>query len=159
MPRPGTTPTSASRATRAASSSLTPASRFTTRDTVFDGTAKPRPIEPPVGADPDAAPGTSPIKLVAKLPGVNFQSADAFGAYEWSTRISIRGFNQNQLGFTLDGIPLGDMTYGNHNGLHISRAVSSENVESVVVSQGAGSLTTQSTNALGGTIETEEVDA
>ena len=49
----------------------------------------------------DAA-GTSPLKAIDKLPGVTFQSADAFGAYEWSARISIRGFNQNQLGFTLD---------------------------------------------------------
>ncbi|HQR91309.1 MAG TPA: Plug domain-containing protein, partial [Caulobacter sp.] len=54
------------------------------------------------------AAGTSPLKAIDKLPGVTFQSADAFGAYEWSARISIRGFNQNQLGFTLDGVPLGD---------------------------------------------------
>src|SRR5471032_3030717 len=100
-----------------------------------------------------AAPGTSPIKMVEKLPGVNFQSADAFGAYEWSTRISIRGFNQNQLGFTLDDIPLGDMSYGNNNGLHISRAVSSENIGRVAVSQGAGALGTASTSNLGGTVQ------
>ncbi|MEY4159391.1 MAG: hypothetical protein RLZZ136_12 [Pseudomonadota bacterium] len=99
------------------------------------------------------APGTSPLKAIEKLPSVNFQSADPFGAYEWSTRVTIRGFNQNQLGFTLDGIPLGDMSYGNYNGLHISRAVSSDNIGSVRVSQGAGSLGTQSTNNLGGTLE------
>jgi iron complex outermembrane receptor protein len=98
-------------------------------------------------------PGTSPLKAVEKLPGVNFQSADPYGAYEWSTRISIRGFNQNQLGFTLDGVPLGDMSYGNHNGLHASRAVSSENVGRIVVSQGAGALDTASTSNLGGTLE------
>ena len=51
------------------------------------------------------AAGTSPLKAIEKLPGVSFQSADPFGAYEWSARISIRGFNQNQLGFTLDGVP------------------------------------------------------
>jgi iron complex outermembrane receptor protein len=84
---------------------------------------------------------------------VNFQSADPFGAYEWSTRFSIRGFNQNQLGFTLDGIPLGDMTYGNNNGLHISRAISSENIGSVSVSQGAGALGTASSSNLGGTVQ------
>nr|WP_122973055.1 TonB-dependent receptor [Sphingomonas melonis] len=98
-------------------------------------------------------PGTSPLKAIAKLPGVNFQSADAFGAYEWSTRISLRGFNQNQLGFTLDGVPLGDMSYGNVNGLHISRAVISENLASTTVAQGAGALSTASTSNLGGTIE------
>ena len=97
-------------------------------------------------------PGTTPLKAIAKLPGVNFQSADAFGAYEWSSRISIRGFNQNQLGFTLDGVPLGDMSYGNSNGLHISRALISENTGSVSVAQGAGALGTASTSNLGGTI-------
>ncbi|TCM20774.1 iron complex outermembrane receptor protein [Novosphingobium sp. PhB165] len=97
-------------------------------------------------------PGTSPLKAIAKLPGVNFQSADAFGSYEWSARISLRGFNQNQLGFTLDGVPLGDMSYGNYNGLHISRAIISENLGNVTVSQGAGALGTASTSNLGGTL-------
>ncbi|MBW8816367.1 MAG: TonB-dependent receptor [Caulobacterales bacterium] len=99
------------------------------------------------------APGSSPIKMVEKLPGVNFQSADAFGAYEWSTRISIRGFNQNQLGFTLDGVPLGDMSYGNFNGLHISRAIASEDLSRVDLAQGSGSLETASTSNLGGTLK------
>jgi iron complex outermembrane recepter protein len=98
-------------------------------------------------------PGTSPLKAIEKLPGVNFQAADPFGAYEWSQRVSIRGFNQNQIGFTLDGIPLGDGSYGNTNGLHVSRAISSENIGQTQVSQGAGSLGTQATNNLGGTIE------
>jgi len=101
----------------------------------------------------EALPGTSPLKVLDKLPGVNFQSADPFGAYEWSTRFSVRGFNQNQLGFTLDGVPLGDMSYGNNNGLHISRAISSENIGSVTVSQGAGALATASTSNLGGTVQ------
>lgn len=103
-------------------------------------------------------PGTNPLKAIEKLPSVNFQSADPFGNYEWSQRVSIRSFNQNQLGFTFDGIPLGDMSYGNHNGLHITRAISSENIGSVRVSQGAGSLGTQSTGNLGGTVETFSMD-
>lgn len=104
------------------------------------------------------ASGTSPLKAIEKLPSVNFQSADAFGNYEWSTRVTIRGFNQNQLGFTLDGIPLGDMSYGNSNGLHISRAISPENIGVTRVSQGSGSITTQSTNNLGGTLEFFSID-
>ncbi|MFM7028195.1 MAG: TonB-dependent receptor [Chakrabartia sp.] len=104
------------------------------------------------------AAGTSPLKAIEKLPSVNFQSADPFGNYEWSTRVTIRGFNQNQLGFTLDGIPLGDMTYGNNNGLHVSRAISSENIGVTRVSQGAGSIGTQSTNNLGGTLEFLSID-
>jgi iron complex outermembrane recepter protein len=98
-------------------------------------------------------PGTSPLKAIENLPGVNFQSADPYGAYEWSTRITVRGFNQNRLGFTLDGVPLGDMTYGNHNGLHVSRAIPSELVERVTLSQGTGSLDTASTSNLGGAVE------
>lgn len=102
----------------------------------------------------DALPaGTSPLKAIEKMPGVNFQSADAYGAYEWSTRISIRGFNQNQLGFTLDGVPLGDMSYANHNGLHISRAIPSEAVGRVELSQGAGAIDIASTSNLGGAVE------
>ena len=103
-------------------------------------------------------PGTSPLKAIEKLPSVNIQSADAFGNYEWSTRVTIRSFNQNQLGFNFDGIPLGDMTYGNHNGLHVSRVISPENIGSVRVTQGAGALGTQSTNNLGGTVETFSMD-
>ena len=100
-----------------------------------------------------AAPGSSPIKMVEKLPGVNFQAADAFGAYEWSTRISIRAFNQNQLGFTLDGVPLGDMSYGNHNGLHISRAIATEDLAGVELAQGSGALSVASTSNLGGALK------
>jgi len=98
------------------------------------------------------AAGTSALKAIDKLPGVTFQSADAFGAYEWSTSLSIRGFNQGQLGFTLDGVPLGDMSYGNHNGLHISRAITTENLGKVELAQGAGALGTASTSNLGGTL-------
>lgn len=98
-------------------------------------------------------PGASPLKLVEKLPNVNFQAADPFGSYEWSARITIRSFNQSQLGFTLDDVPLGDMTYGNHNGLHISRAIASENVGAVELAQGAGALDTASASNLGGTLK------
>ncbi|MFM5915758.1 MAG: TonB-dependent receptor [Chakrabartia godavariana] len=104
------------------------------------------------------APGTSPLKAIEKLPSVNFQSADPFGNYEWSTRVTIRGFNQNQLGFNLDGIPLGDMTYGNNNGLHISRAIAPENIAITRVAQGSGSIGAQSTNNLGGTLEFFSLD-
>jgi iron complex outermembrane receptor protein len=101
----------------------------------------------------ELVPGTSPLKAIEKLPSVNFTGADPFGAYEWAERVSIRGFNQNQLGFTLDGIPLGDASYGNVNGLHISRAIISENISLTRVSQGSGSIGTQATNNLGGTLE------
>ncbi len=101
----------------------------------------------------DAAPGTSPISILARLPSVSVTSADPYGAYEWALRISVRGFNQNQLGFTLDDVPLGDMSYGNLNGLHISRAIINENLGNVTLSQGTASLETASTSNLGGAIQ------
>lgn len=106
----------------------------------------------------EEAPGTSPIKSVAQLPSVNFQAADPYGSYEWAVRISVRGFNQNQLGFTLDDIPLGDMSYGNWNGLHISRAITDENIGRIVMSQGTGALETASTSNLGGTLQFYSAD-
>jgi iron complex outermembrane recepter protein len=99
------------------------------------------------------AAGTTALKALEKLPSVNFQSADAFGAYEWSQRITVRGFDQSRLGFTLDGVPLGNQNYGNVNGLHTNRAISPENVGTIRLTQGAGSVGTQATNNLGGTIE------
>ena len=98
-------------------------------------------------------PGSSPLKAVARLPGVALQSSDPFGSYELGTRLAVRGFNQSQMGYTLDGVPLGDMFYNNHNGLHISRAIAAENIARVDVSQGAGGLGIASTSNLGGNLE------
>ncbi|MDZ4762286.1 MAG: TonB-dependent receptor [Alphaproteobacteria bacterium] len=99
------------------------------------------------------AAGTSAIKLIESLPGVNYTAADPFGAYEWAVNINIRGFQKDQLGYTLDGVPLGDMSYGNFNGLHISRAIISENIDRVELAQGAASVSTASTSNLGGSLE------
>ena len=100
-----------------------------------------------------AAPGTSPIAALARLPSVEVTKSDPYGAYEWALRINVRGFNQNQLGFTLDDVPLGDMSYGNLNGLHISRALIDEDMGHIVVSQGTGSLAVASNSNLGATVQ------
>ena len=73
-------------------------------------------------------PGTSGQKILDRLPGVSVQSNDAFGANEESQTISLRGFDKSRLGYTLDGIPLGDNSYGNYNGLSIARAIIAENL-------------------------------
>ena len=105
-----------------------------------------------------AAPGTNPIKVLAQLPGVDFQSADPFGAYEWSARVYVRGFAQSQLGFTLDDIPLGDQSFNNYNGLSITRAIISDNVARANVSQGAGSVAIASSSNLGGALQFYSAD-
>jgi len=125
------------------------------RVTVTQGRGQIRSVQGLTKADFEniAATGQSPLATVSRLPGVNFQSADPLGNYEWSTRFTVRAFSQNQLGFTLDGVPLGDMSYGNLNGLHISRAISAENVARADLSQGTGSLDTPSSSNLGGTLQ------
>src|SRR5262249_3529420 len=103
-------------------------------------------------------PGISPLKAIDTLPGVVFETADPWGNNEQNESLLVHGFTQQQLGFTMDGVPLGDQQYGNYNGLSPSRAVTSENVDHVTLSSGAGSLGVASTSNLGGAIETFSSD-
>ncbi|MBB2196393.1 TonB-dependent receptor [Gluconacetobacter sp. 1c LMG 22058] len=103
-------------------------------------------------------PGTSPFKALSKLPGVMFTSSDPLGSYEWSQQIVIRGFDQSRLGFTMDGVPLGNLAYANDNGLSIGRALQTENNGRATLSQGAGSLDVAASNNLGGALEFTSID-
>lgn len=103
-------------------------------------------------------PGVNPLKAIAALPGVSFQTADPWGNNEQNLSLFVHGFNGQQLGYTMDGVPLGDQQYGNYNGLAPQRAVTSENVSRVVLATGAGDLGTASTSNLGGAIETYSRD-
>jgi hypothetical protein len=99
-------------------------------------------------------PGINPLKAIQTLPGVDFETADPWGNNEQNETLYVHGFSLQQLGFTFDGVPLGDQQYGNYNGLSPSRAVTSENVSKVLLESGAGDLATASTSNLGGTIAT-----
>lgn len=99
-------------------------------------------------------PGASPLKAIQFLPGVIYRTADPWGNNEQNLSLFVHGFSTQQLGYTMDGVPLGDQQYGNYNGLSVSRAVTSENVSRVTLSSGAGSLGVPSTSNLGGAIET-----
>ena len=141
-------------ATPADASAPTPAEGSDNGDIVVLGFGKSRQVQSITAKDMEViVPGASPLKAIEKLPGVNFQSSDAFGNYEWAVQISLRGFDQSRLGFTLDGIPLGTMSYATVDNIAISRALISENLGSAEVAQGAGALGTASTSNLGGTIE------
>ncbi|MGX0954843.1 iron complex outermembrane receptor protein [Pseudomonas viridiflava] len=96
--------------------------------------------------------GSNPMKVLQRLPGVNFQSSDPLGRELGSQRISLRGFDMHHLGYTLDGVTLGDMSFGNSNGLTINRAIIPENIASTEVAQGTGALGTASNSDLGGTL-------
>jgi iron complex outermembrane receptor protein len=103
-------------------------------------------------------PGISPLKAIQTLPGVTYLTADPWGNNEQNISLFIHGFNQQQLGYTLDGVPLGDQQYGNYNGLAPQRAIISENVGRITLASGAGDLGTPSTSNLGGTIDTFSSD-
>lgn len=79
-------------------------------------------------------PGASPLKALNRLPGVMFNSTDAMGLDIWSLQLYMRGFDQTQIGMSLDGMPLGEMVYRNYNGLSIGQAISSQNIAQVVAS-------------------------
>ncbi|WP_294232866.1 TonB-dependent receptor [uncultured Sphingomonas sp.] len=103
-------------------------------------------------------PGVNPVKAIQTLPGVQFETADPWGNNEQNIALFVHGFNQNQLGFTLDGVPLGDQSYGNFNSLSPQRAVISENVARVRLTAGAADLATASASNLGGGLETYTSD-
>ena len=98
-------------------------------------------------------PGISPLKAIESLPGVMYITADPWGNNEQNAQMYVHGFSALQLGYTLDGIPLGDQNYGNYNGLSPSRALISENTARTVVATGAGDLGVASGSNLGGAVE------
>ncbi|MGE4429627.1 MAG: TonB-dependent receptor [Sphingobium sp.] len=97
-------------------------------------------------------PGTSVQKALNFLPGVSAQSIDALGVNEQSLTLQVRGFSTTYLGYTLDGIPLGDGAYNNYNGLTISRALISENLGRADLATGIAGLSIASTSNLGGAL-------
>ncbi|NHO32789.1 TonB-dependent receptor [Acetobacter sp. LMG 1636] len=97
-------------------------------------------------------PGTNPLKVLAQTPGVMFQSDDPQGLDTYSVQLYMHGFVQNEIGMTLDDIPLGEPTFRNYNGLNPLQAISAENVERLDVTQSTGAESTASTNNLGGSI-------
>lgn len=97
-------------------------------------------------------PGASVQKALNIMPGVNAQSVDSLGANEQSLSLSVRGFNTTRLGYTLDGMPLGDGAYNNYNGLTIGRALIAENLKRADLSMGIGNLGIASTSNLGGAV-------
>ncbi|MEI9989251.1 MAG: TonB-dependent receptor [Rhizomicrobium sp.] len=97
-------------------------------------------------------PGASVQKALNVLPGVMAQSIDALGLNEQSLTLQVRGFSTTHLGYTLDGMPLGDGAYNNYNGLTISRALISDNLGRADLATGIAGLGIASTSNLGGAV-------
>ncbi|MGM0526083.1 MAG: TonB-dependent receptor domain-containing protein [Pseudomonadota bacterium] len=103
---------------------------------------------------------TSALGVIDNLPGVLINEGDPFGSDEWSTSISMRGFQidlgQQQIGMTIDGISNGNSNYG--GGTKANRYIDTENLATAQVSQGTADIASRSHEALGGTINFETID-
>jgi len=101
------------------------------------------------------SPITSPLSLIDNLPGVSVQEGDTFGFDDWSTAVSIRGFqttlDTQQIGITIDGLPNGGSNYG--GGSKANRFIDTMDIGTVSVSQGTADIGSLSNEALGGTID------
>ena len=125
----------------------------TEADIVVIGTGETRSVNTLIPANLDALPpGTSVQKALNLLPGVSAQSIDALGLNEQSLSLQVRGFSTTHLGYTLDGMPLGDGAYNNYNGLTISRALISDNLGRADLATGIAGLAIPSTSNLGGAV-------
>ncbi|MFT4788063.1 MAG: iron complex outermembrane receptor protein, partial [Paraglaciecola sp.] len=94
---------------------------------------------------------TSVLAVIDNLPGVLINEGDTFGSDDWSTTVSIRGFqlslDEQQIGITIDGISNGNSNYG--GGAKANRYIDTENLGTVEVSQGTGDIASRSNEALG----------
>lgn len=95
--------------------------------------------------------GTSGLKMLENLAGFNVQTNDPLGLYEFGNSVSVRAFNFQQIGFVLDGIPLGrNDAFG---GSPIFRYVDNENTNRVIASTGTGDVSFPSYVTLGPVVE------
>lgn len=86
------------------------------------------------------------------LPGVHSSGGDSSGITEGS--LNIRGFSQDQLGFTRDGIPLNDPQFLTP---HADFMGDPENYDSVSVLYGSASINAPTLTASGGSVEIKSV--
>lgn len=95
--------------------------------------------------------GVSGLKALESLPGFNVQTDGALGLYEFGNSVTVRAFNFEQIGFLLDGIPMGRPdAFG---GSPIFRYVDNENLGQVRASPGAGDVSLPTAMSLGPVVE------
>ena len=92
-------------------------------------------------------PTASPYQNINMLPGVNATSQDATGLFGGT--LSIRGFNNDQIGVTIDGTPVNDS--GSYT-VYPQEYVDTENVEQIFVTQGSTDADAPHIGATGGNI-------
>ncbi|MET4898695.1 TonB-dependent receptor [Sphingomonadaceae bacterium jetA1] len=100
----------------------------------------------------DVLAGTSALALIKNLPGVTFTSTDAYGLDLSDGFLLVRGFRQNELAVTFEGVPLNDGSYGSVTGTAPLNIGVTANIGSVSVSPGSAGLGTFSNSVDGGEV-------
>lgn len=100
--------------------------------------------------------GITGLKVLESLPGFNVQANDALGMYEFGNSVTVRAFTFRQIGFVLDGIPLGRSDQ--FGGSPIYRYVDNENLLRVTASAGSGDVALPSYASLGPIVSYQTID-
>lgn len=95
----------------------------------------------------DQPAAANPFQLINLAPGVNSNGRDPTGTGR--SAISVRGFQSNQIGLILDGVPVNDS--GNFN-VYAQEYIDPENLSQVYIMQGAGDADTPNVGETGGNI-------
>ena len=90
---------------------------------------------------------SNPFQLIELLPGVNTFSYDATGLFGGGLRI--RGFSSEQMGITIDGVPINDP--GNY-AVYPQEMTDPENLQDIYVSQGSSETDALHAGAVGGNL-------
>ncbi|MES2096814.1 MAG: TonB-dependent receptor [Pseudomonadota bacterium] len=100
----------------------------------------------------DVLSGTSALALVKNLPGVTFTSTDAYGLDLSDGFLLVRGFRQNEVAITFEGIPLNDGSYGSVTGTAPLNIGVTANIGAVQISPGSASVDAFSNSVDGGEV-------
>ncbi|MDG6094981.1 TonB-dependent receptor [Acetobacter sp. AN02] len=95
------------------------------------------------------APASNPLMLLQLMPGANITAGDAFGVADRSM-INVRGMNQQEIGYVVEGMPINDPDDYSPNS---SMWIDSENIENLSLTQGSTDINSPVTNAAGGLVE------
>lgn len=87
------------------------------------------------------------LQSIAQLPGVNTYNYDATGLFGGD--VSIRGFGSDQIGFTVNGVPVNDS--GGY-AFYAQEMIDKENVCTASVAQGSPELESPHSGATGGSV-------
>ncbi|MFT8809002.1 TonB-dependent receptor [Gluconobacter sp.] len=90
-------------------------------------------------------PSANVQQLIAMLPSVNVAQQDPAGLY--SGQVNVRGFDQSEVGWTLDGAPLNDIGGGQ---FYANEVLESEDLENVSLQPGSVDINSPVVNASAG---------